>query len=602
VKTGVRNYGIKISSIDRGGVSACTCRNEAFCDGRNWYHNAIDTADVSNVTDMYAMFNLAIRFDADLSGWDVSNVTTMEWAFRLALDFNGDITTWDVSSVTNMLGMFGGTDLFNQPIGNWDVSSVENMEDLFVNADGFNQDISNWDVSSVTNMSYMFSDNDAFNQDISNWDVSNVNNLIFMFENNTVFNQPLNNWDVSNVTDMRYMFSMNSAFNQPIGNWDVSSVQDMSYMFYFNRAFNQPIGNWDVSNVESMEYMFQGNEMFDQPIGNWDVSNVTSMRWMFRDNSAFNQDIGNWDVSAVTNMQAMFLDNTAFNQDIDGWDVSNVLNFGEMFRNTTEFNHSLGSWTINPNSLDLTFTFRNASIDCANYSKTLRGWAANPNSPDNRRVGVTNMRYSPNSIDARNFLIDTLGWRLIGDDQVDCPDDMILPVILKRFDVIAQGNSVRLEWETSVEINNKGFYVERSSDGLNWERITFIYAVHPNGAQYKYTDNTVRSKKYYYRLVQEDLDGTTTFSEIRSVSLVEHSLLDVIVNAHPNQLLVQSERNISRMHIVSLDGITLSTAIFDPSKVINYTMEDNVVANSYYVIQLYFEDGSTYVDLFFCFN
>ena len=45
--------------------------------------------------------------------------------------FNQDISTWDVSNVTNMEAMFENATAFNQDIGNWDVSNVTDMSVCF---------------------------------------------------------------------------------------------------------------------------------------------------------------------------------------------------------------------------------------------------------------------------------------------------------------------------------------------------------------------------------------------------------------------------------------------------------------------------------------
>ena len=55
---------------------------------------------------MENMFNTAVSFNGDLSGWDVSNVTDMSGMFNEAVSFNGDISEWNVSKVTNMEDMF----------------------------------------------------------------------------------------------------------------------------------------------------------------------------------------------------------------------------------------------------------------------------------------------------------------------------------------------------------------------------------------------------------------------------------------------------------------------------------------------------------------
>lgn len=90
------------------------------------------------------------------------------------------IDTPNLSMVTDMSYMFGKTYTFNGNIGNWDVSSVTNMEGMFYEARVFNQDIGNWNVSNVTNMRDIFKQTGAFNQNLGGWDVGNVTNAIFL--------------------------------------------------------------------------------------------------------------------------------------------------------------------------------------------------------------------------------------------------------------------------------------------------------------------------------------------------------------------------------------------------------------------------------------
>lgn len=151
----------------------------------------------------------------------------------------------DLSQVTDMGAMFLFTDTIEGNFNNWDVSNATNMENMF-RGSSFNQNISNWDVSNVTNMQSMFFSSVSFNQEISGWDVSNVINMSFMFAD-TSFNQDIGGWTLDNVTTMRFMF-FQSPFNQNIGSWNVSNVTDMNQMF-LNAQFNQDISNWNVDNV-----------------------------------------------------------------------------------------------------------------------------------------------------------------------------------------------------------------------------------------------------------------------------------------------------------------------------------------------------------------
>ena len=211
--------------------------------------------DVSNVTNMYAMFEYAPSFNGDISNWDVSNVTNMSNMFASAPSFNGDISNWDVSSVTNMSLMFANASSFNQPLNDWETSSVTNMYAMFAYASSFNGDVSNWDVSSVTNMSNMFSYASSFNADVSNWDVSSTTNMNTMFTNASSFNQPLNDWETSSVTDMYAMFANATSFNGDVSNWDVSSVTELSAMFgnsaLSTENYDALLNGWSQQNVQS---------------------------------------------------------------------------------------------------------------------------------------------------------------------------------------------------------------------------------------------------------------------------------------------------------------------------------------------------------------
>ena len=90
--------------------------------------------DLSNVTNMRAMFRDATVFNSDIGGWDVRNVTNMHSMFRDATAFNQALGGWGVNNVTTMGGMFSGADAFNQDIGGWDVSNVTDMDEMFLGA------------------------------------------------------------------------------------------------------------------------------------------------------------------------------------------------------------------------------------------------------------------------------------------------------------------------------------------------------------------------------------------------------------------------------------------------------------------------------------
>jgi surface protein len=311
----------KILDVMQWGNIAWKSMESAFESASNLQVSAIDSPDLSNVTNMSEMFLGASAFNQNISSWNVSNVTDMSFIFYDALAFNQDINSWNVSNVTDMSRMFRGASAFNQNISSWNVSNVTGMSGMFWMASSFNQDISGWNVSNVTNMWFMFANATAFNQDLSSWNVSNVTNMERIF-GATAFNQDLSSWNVSNVTNMSNMF-WKTPFNQDISSWSVSNVTDMSNMFRLASSFNQDLSSWNVGNVTDMNYMFWRASSFNQDINGWNVSNVTNMDDMFEKAFAFNQDLSSWNVSNVTNMSNMFLNVTLstanYNALLTGW-------------------------------------------------------------------------------------------------------------------------------------------------------------------------------------------------------------------------------------------------------------------------------------------
>ena len=92
----------------------------------------------------------------------------------------------------------------------------------------------------------------------------------------------------------------------------------------------------------------------------------------------------------------------------------------------------------------------------------------------------------------------------------------MVPVELSSFTASANNNSVTLNWKTATETNNKGFEVQRKTSNSQWSDVSFISG---NGTsteshEYSYVDNNLQSGKYYYRLKQVDLDGTSEYSQV----------------------------------------------------------------------------------------
>ena len=111
----------------------------------------------------------------------------------------------------------------------------------------------------------------------------------------------------------------------------------------------------------------------------------------------------------------------------------------------------------------------------------------------------------------------------------------ILPVGLLHFGAQADNDRVNLSWTTSSESNNSYFTVERSRDGSTFEVVGTVPTQAPGGnsstpLDYASIDRAPYSGVSFYRLKQTDLDGTSTYSAVVSVSLTKKKSLAVYPN------------------------------------------------------------------------
>jgi len=110
-----------------------------------------------------------------------------------------------------------------------------------------------------------------------------------------------------------------------------------------------------------------------------------------------------------------------------------------------------------------------------------------------------------------------------------CLDD-IIPVTLVQFNGIARNQSIEVYWETSSEVNNAGFYVEKnilvSDDNKNWKNIGFVKGAGNSNSTnyYNFIDKDVKANTtYQYRLRQIDKDGVISCENYSKVITLKYN-------------------------------------------------------------------------------
>ena len=133
-----------------------------------------------------------------------------------------------------------------------------------------------------------------------------------------------------------------------------------------------------------------------------------------------------------------------------------------------------------------------------------------------------------------------------------------LPVSLISFTTQKQNNSSLLQWQTSNEINNNYFDIERSLNSKIFSSIGTKQGLHNDGINnYSFIDKAPLKGINYYRLKQVDKDGKYTYSGIASVEFLnDGSGFAVAPNPADNiiNVIIPSSNSISEIIIYNIVG------------------------------------------------
>ena len=71
-----------------------------------------------------------------IASWDVSEVTNLDALFEGRIDFNGDLSHWEVGQVKYMHMMFAGATSFTHQLGGTWATSTARKDNMFYNSPG----------------------------------------------------------------------------------------------------------------------------------------------------------------------------------------------------------------------------------------------------------------------------------------------------------------------------------------------------------------------------------------------------------------------------------------------------------------------------------
>lgn len=134
----------------------------------------------------------------------------------------------------------------------------------------------------------------------------------------------------------------------------------------------------------------------------------------------------------------------------------------------------------------------------------------------------------------------------------------LLPVQLLNFTGKNMEDHIYLSWKTSIEINNKGFFLQRSNDSKTWESLDFIagHGSSDNLLNYNYSDLQPLIGINYYRLQQVDFDGANEYSDVIAVN-TNNTATQIYPNPVQDQLFIHNtdqQRNAKTIQVFDLSG------------------------------------------------
>jgi hypothetical protein len=172
-------------------------------------------------------------------------------------------------------------------------------------------------------------------------------------------------------------------------------------------------------------------------------------------------------------------------------------------------------------------------------------------------------------------------------------DDSALPVTLVHFEAEALEESVRLRWQTTLEVNALHFEMERSNDGTHFVSIGRLAAQGEVKTlkNYVFMDNAPHAGINYYRLKMVDRDGSFSFSRVVSAQSAVPSE-DLTVSVYPSPAtegyvhVAHSGDNAVKLAIYDLKGRKLPVAWQETTKGV-LSLDVHTLSSGIYILQVH---------------
>jgi hypothetical protein len=117
---------------------------------------------------------------------------------------------------------------------------------------------------------------------------------------------------------------------------------------------------------------------------------------------------------------------------------------------------------------------------------------------------------------------------------------VVLPLNFLGVSAKKEGSGVRLDWSVAEQGEANYYYMERSSDGTQFERIGLMAARDQGSvAQYDYIDKTPLEGKNIYRVVAQKRNGQSVYSKTVSIENQSISPIHIFPNPAADKIFIR---------------------------------------------------------------
>ena len=166
---------------------------------------------------------------------------------------------------------------------------------------------------------------------------------------------------------------------------------------------------------------------------------------------------------------------------------------------------------------------------------------------------------------------------------------LITPITLASFTAEIDNATAILKWTTLSEENNDVIEIQRSFNGLDWDKIGEVdgQGTTDERTDYQFEDKNLVNGTTFYQLNQIDFDGTVTLSDIVSITTDQLSDLEIgAVNKQSINLTTALEGNASYRVFNSMGEMVANGEFIAIKGNQSIYYQSGVLASGFYIIQL----------------